>query len=218
MPEPVNRRYVAPRREAAAAHTRGRILEAARRLFSAQGWAGTAVAAIADEARVSVDTVYASIGRKPVIIRTVIDDVLGEGRGPVAAEQRRYVLELRAAPSAADKITIYATALGRLMPEIAPLLLTLRDAAATDADCALVWQEITERRARNMVQLAADLRVTGQLRADLTDQAIGDLIWATNSPEYYSLISSRGWSPTRYAEHLADLWTRLLLTQQAGES
>lgn len=211
MSERVNRRYVAPRRAAAAAETRQRILRAARDLFVAHGWEGTAIAEIARRAEVSVDTVYASIGRKPVIICQVVDDALGEGRGPVPAEQRGYVVEVRAAQTAEDKIATYAAALGRLMPTVASLLLTLRDAGATDRDCARAWQEITERRARNMLLFAADLRVTGQVRRDLTDQAVADLVWATNSPEYYTLLRSRGWSDDVYAGHLTDLWCRLLL-------
>jgi AcrR family transcriptional regulator len=211
MDERVNRRYVAPRRAAAAGQTRHRILQASRALFVARGWQGTTVAEIARQAEVSVDTVYASVGRKPMIIRAAIDDVLGEGRGPVPAEQRRYVEDVRAAPTAEDKIATYTAALGRLMPDIAPLLLTLRDAGSTDADCAQAWHDITGRRADNMLQFAADLRKTGRLRRDLSDQAVADLVWATNSPEYHSLLTSRGWTTLQYTEHLNDLWQRLLL-------
>jgi len=209
--EHVNRRYVAPKRAAAAAQTRRRILTAAHDLFVAHGWDGTAIAEVARRAGVSVDTVYASIGRKPVLIRQLIDDLLGEGRGPVPAEQRGYVVDVRAAPTAEDKIATYATALGHLMPKVAPLLLTLRDAGATDRDCAQAWREITERRARNMLLFAADLRQTGRLRLDLPDQIVADLVWTTNSPEYYTLLRSRDWSDRDYAEHLSDLWCRLLL-------
>jgi AcrR family transcriptional regulator len=211
MSERVNRRYVAPKRVAAAAQTRDRILRAAHALFVAHGWEGTPVSEIARRAKVSVDTVYASVGRKPVLIREVIDDVLGQGRGPVPAEQRSYVADVRAAGTAEDKITIYATALGHLMPQVAPLLLTLRDAGASDPECAQAWREISERRARNMLGFAADLRQTGRLRVDLPDRAVADLVWATNSPEYYTLLRSRGWSERQYAEHLSDLWRRLLL-------
>ena len=41
---------------------------------------------------------------------------------------------------------------------------------------------------------------------------MGDVVWATNSPEYFLLLASRGWSPGRYRDHLGDLWTRLLLS------
>ena len=213
MTPPVNRRpYVSAHRAAAAARTRVRVVAAARELFAARGWEGTEIAEVARRAGVSVDTVYATIGRKPMLLREVIDTVLGEGRGPVPAEQRRYVEDVRAVQDARSKIAVYAGALGRVMPETAPLLLALRDAGARDPECARAWQEVVERRARNMRLLAADLRVTGQVRADLEDETVADLVWAANSPEYYTLLHSRGWSVEQYVDHLTDLWCRLLLT------
>jgi AcrR family transcriptional regulator len=205
------RRYVAPSREAAAARTRDRILSAARALFAAYGYDGTAVAEIASRAGVSVDTVYAAVGRKPDLIRQLVDQILGEGRGAVPAEQRRYVQELRAAETGESKIGIYARALGRLMPDVAPLLLALRDAGTNDPECERVWSQLVERRAANMLLFAADLRATGEARVDLDDQTVADVVWATNSPEYFTLLRSRGWSSERYAAHLADLWCRHLL-------
>ena len=62
-----------------------------------------------------------------------------------------------------------------------------------------------------MLLFAADLRATGELRDDLTDREVADLVWSTNSPEYWQLLQSRGWSQQRYAQLLADLWHRLLL-------
>jgi hypothetical protein len=59
---------------------------------------------------------------------------------------------------------------------------------------------------------AAELRATGRLREDLTDDEVTDIVWTTNSVEYYSLLRSRGWSAERYADHLRDLWTRVLLS------
>jgi len=92
------------------------------------------VAAVADRADVSVDTIYASVGRKPQLMLAVIDVVLGEGNDPVPAEQRDYVRAIRAAESAADKIHVYAAALGRVLTATADLQEALRHAAQTDAD------------------------------------------------------------------------------------
>jgi AcrR family transcriptional regulator len=211
--QPVNRRrYDAPRRREAADRTRARILAAAGALFRDQGYEPTAVAQIARRAGVSVDTVYAAVGRKPQLVRTVIDDLLGEGRGPVLAEQREYVERIRATEGAAAKLAVYAAALARLHPQVAPLVGALRDAGRGDEECRRAWQELIERRAANMRTFAAELRSTGELRDDLDDAAVGDLVWATNSPEYFLLLASRGWSPERYRDHLGDLWTRLLLS------
>jgi hypothetical protein len=72
-----------------------------------------------------------------------------------------------------------------------------------------------DRRAANMLLLAADLRASGDLREDLTDREVADIIWTTNSPDYWLLLQSRGWSAKRYAALLEDLWCRLLLVPDA---
>ncbi|MEO9197969.1 MAG: TetR/AcrR family transcriptional regulator [Antricoccus sp.] len=212
MPSPVNpRRYHAPRRQKAAQQTRSRIIAAARELFTHNGYEQTAVSAIANLAEVSVDTIYTSIGRKPALVRAVIDDVLGEGRGPVTATARGYVEQIEAAPDATTKFAEYARALGRLNPELAPLLEALHQAGLRDQECHAAWSGLVNRRAANMRLFAANLRTTGELRADLDDDTVADLVWATNSTEYYLLLTARGWSTRRYTDHLVDLWTRLLL-------
>ena len=47
---------------------------------------------------------------------------------------------------------------------MAPLLLALRDASATEPEAEQVWREISDRRAANMRKLAGDLEDTGGLR------------------------------------------------------
>src|SRR5260370_38826910 len=56
------------RRQVSAAATRQEILLAARRLFAQHGFARTSVADIAEEAGVSIPTIYASVGQKQAIV------------------------------------------------------------------------------------------------------------------------------------------------------
>ena len=175
------------------------------------GYDATTVARIAARAGVSVDTVYASVGRKPELVVAVIDMVLGSSDEPIPAEQRDYVRAVRAAPSARAKIALYAASLGEVMPRTAPLMDALRRAGHGDPGCAKAWARLSERRASNMVLFAADLRSTGDLREDLLDRDVADIVWSTNGPEYWLQLRSRDWSPKRYAELLDDLWCRLLL-------
>ena len=94
------------------------------------------------------------------------------------------------------------------------MYLAIRDAAATDPDSAALWAEINGRRAANMRNLAADLRATGELRPDLSDDDVADIIWSMNGAEYWVLmVGDRGWSHQRFGEFLADAWARLLLTR-----
>ena len=62
-----------------------------------------------------------------------------------------------------------------------------------------------------MLLFARDLRETGEIRDDLTDEEVAHLVWMTNSPEFYQLATSGGRSPTDYARQALDLWTRTLI-------
>jgi len=211
-PEP-KRRYHSPRRLEQAAATRHAVLTAARELFVDNGYTATTVTEIAQRAGVSVDTVYATVGRKPALLRELVETAISGTEQAVPADQRDYVARMRAADSAQDMITIYAHAINAIQQRLAPVFLALRDAAGTDPDCAALWTEIAERRAANMRRLAADLRTKGGLRSDLSDDRVADIIWSMNSPEYWVLlVRERSWSAGQFAEWLADAWNRLLLT------
>lgn len=206
------RRYDATSRQQAAARTRKRILAAARELFVADGYAATTVGAIAQRAAVAADTVYAAVGPKAALFRELIEQALSGTDGPVAGEHREYAVRMRAEPDAAAKLAIYAAAVTELQGRLAPLFLVLREAAAAQQDLNELWREITERRARNMRRLAADLISTGAVRTDLSLDEVADVIWTMNSAEYYALlVLERGWPPARFAEWLRDAWCRLLL-------
>ena len=171
-----------------AAATRHAVLEAARALFAEHGYAGTSIAAIAARAGVAVDTVYAAAGRKPALLRELVETSLSGTDQAVPAEQRDYVLRLRAAPSARQKIEIYAAAVSEIGIRLAPIHRALAEASVSDRDCAALRAEIDARRANNMRLLAADLRATGEVRPDLTDDEVADIVWSMNAPEYRALL------------------------------
>src|SRR5450755_1069299 len=91
---PLTRPYSAPKRAAQAAATRRAVLEAARGLFVERGYSATAVSDIAARAGVSLDTVYASVGRKPVVLRELVETALSGADHAVVAQQRDYVLAI----------------------------------------------------------------------------------------------------------------------------
>lgn len=206
------RSYHSPRRIEQAAATRRAVLTAARELFISHGYTATTIADIATSARVAADTIYATVGRKPALLRELVETAISGTDQAVPADERDYVLRIAAAATAADKISIYAHAITAIQQRMAPVFLALRDAAATDPDCAALWTEIGQRRATNMRRFAADLRSTGELRDDLTDNHVADIIWSMNAAEYWDLlVREREWTPTQFADWLTDAWTRLLL-------
>jgi AcrR family transcriptional regulator len=206
------RRYNSERRRETSAETRRRILNAARELFLADGYRSTTIARIAARANVNVDTVYELGGRKPMLLRELIEEAISGADHPVAAEQRRYVHEIRAEPDPARKLAMYARAVRRIQERMAPLFIALRDAAATEPEAQEVWDEISERRAANMRLLIEDIRKAGGLRTDLSVDAAADTIWVLNSSDVYVLLTvGRGWSPRRFERWLAESWRRLIL-------
>jgi len=205
----VKRQYDASRRRAAAQATLRAIQDAATRLFVERGYAATTMAQLAESAGVAVDTVYAVAGRKPELFLRLVESAISGTGDAVPAGERGYVREMRAEPDAAAKLRRYARAVREMHARLAPLL---RVARTGPPDVAEVWQGIARRRADNMRLLAAELAATGQLRHGLDVEEVADVIWATNSPEFYCLlVEDRGWPPERFERWLADGWCRLLL-------
>ena len=125
---------IAPRGAEQAAATRRAVLSAARELFVSTGYSATPVSEIAASAEVSVDTVYATVGRKPAILRELVETSISGSDQAISAEQRDYVVRIRQVPTAGEKISIYAQAITAIQQRMAPVFLALRDAAATDRD------------------------------------------------------------------------------------
>ncbi len=213
MKEPVKpRRYNSARRREAAERTRQSILDAAAQLFKERGYTATTMADIAEAAGVALDTVYASVGPKPLLFQLLVESAISGGSEPVPALQRDYVRAIQAEPNPARKLELYARAVRRIQERLAPLFSVLQQAAATDDELAALWREIGERRAGNMRLLVAELVETGALREGLSIDEAADIIWSMNSSEFYVLlVRERGWEPGRFEQWLADAWKRLLL-------
>lgn len=215
---PASRRYDAGKRREQAERRRQRILEAARELFVERGYPATTMTAVAKRAEVALDTVYASVGSKPALFRELVETAVSGTGHAVPAEQRDYVRAIRAEPDAAGKLRIYANALIAIHARLAPLLSVVQAARFHDPEIAELWDTIADRRAANMRLLAADLGSTGRLRPELTLDEVADIIWATNSAEFYLLlVRERAWDPERFARFLAESWCRVLLNDDPAE-
>ncbi|MGI8532839.1 MAG: TetR/AcrR family transcriptional regulator [Geodermatophilaceae bacterium] len=198
----IPRRYHAPGRVENAARTRRAVLAAARELFTSNGYAATTVAQIAREAGVAVDTVYAAVGRKPMLIR----ELLGSAVPSADSDVQGHSMEPSGA-TAEEQIDRYA----ETVPLTAPVHKALREAAAVDPECASLTEEIAQRRAAEVNRFAAQLQSTGEVRPELSEADVADVVWSMNSTDYFLLLSERSWTPARFRIFLADAWRRLLL-------
>jgi AcrR family transcriptional regulator len=213
MASPVKRPYDNAGRQARSEATRSRILEVARELFTTHGYRATTIAEIAHIADVHLDTIYDLVGRKPAMLRELIERAISGTDRALAPDERGYVQAIRIEPDPARKLAIYASAVCEIHARMAPLLLALRDAATTDDDAQQVWREINERRAQNMRDLVRDLGPDGTLRKSLSVGEAADVVWATASAEMFVLFTQeRGWTPESYARWLSSAWSLLLLS------
>jgi AcrR family transcriptional regulator len=211
-PQRHKRTYNATRRKQAAAASRHAILAAARDLFLERGYAGATMPAIAEAAGVALDTIYAAIGTKPVLMRQLIESAISGNDEAIPALSRDYVREIHEEPDPRRKLARYARAVREIQERLAPLFSVLRTAAAIEPDLAALWQEIADRRAANMRLFIAEVAEAGGLRDGISQDDAADIVWATNSPEFYLLlVRDRGWDPARFEQWLTDLWQRTLL-------
>lgn len=206
------RRYDSRSRKESARITQQAILEAARTVFLEKGYAAATMPAIAQAAGVALDTVYATMGKKPALFRLLIEAAISGTERAEPAEEREYVKAIRSQPDAVEKLRIYAAAVCSIQQRLAPLFRVLQGAASLDTELADLWQDISQRRARNMRLFAADLATTGRIRTHLSTANAADIIWTMNSPEFYLLlVHERGWTPKEFEDFMADAWIRLLL-------
>jgi AcrR family transcriptional regulator len=205
------RRYDATGRRAQSAETRTRVLEAARRLFVAGGYRATTVAAIAAAAGVNPDTVYSLVGSKPALLGELIERAVSHADRAVPAEDRDYVLAVRAEPAPRRKVVLYATALVETQRQLAPWYKVIREAAPSESEVGALWRKISDRRLQNMQLFVTDLEAAEPLRAGVTVDDAAHHVWTLNSPDVFLLLTEdRGWSPEQVRDWLAQTWERLL--------
>jgi AcrR family transcriptional regulator len=204
------RRYDSAGRLEQAARMRALVLDAAERLFLQNGYAATTVAAIAAAAGVSVETVYKAFKGKPGLVRAIRERGLA-GQGPVHAEQRSDRMR-RAELDPRQIILNWGALAAEVAPRVCPILLLVRDAAATDAEMAQMRLELDDDRYRRMTVNARHLHRAGHLRQGLTEHDAADVLWTYSSPELYELLVVRKrWSATRYGRFIAEAMIAALL-------
>ena len=72
--------------------------------------------------------------------------------------------------------------------------------------------EVSKEQLDKAKKWVDELEATGGLRADLSINDAADIIWATNSSEFFLLlVHDRNWDAGRFEQWLARTWTELLL-------
>jgi AcrR family transcriptional regulator len=201
------RTYNGALRKEQALMTRGRILEAARRLLMRGTYSSVTMEDIAGEAGVAYQTVYSIFGTKLQLAQGLIEigfphvedalklfDQLGQSDDPE--------LGLRT-----------GARVNRLIYELcADLLRFMRESG--DPGLLARYREREEQRLMGMIQFGvpALLERSGRLRAGISPSEAVAVIWALGGPDQYTqLVFDRGWTPSRYERWLGDAMINTLL-------
>jgi AcrR family transcriptional regulator len=179
------------RRERSRA-THWKIVEAAHRLFSTQGYASTTMAQVAEAAGVAVQTVYFVFHTKPALLERAIDfAVMGRDDPRPPAEQPWY-RDMTEAPGISEALRHLVTGVGAIMPRVIPLNLAAR--ASDDPDLARVMAETEAWRADGYRDILAILQTKAPLRDGLDpERGTHLLLLYVGEDVYHFLVGSYGW-------------------------
>ena len=207
------RQYDSKSRLQQALRTRDAILETARRAFLGGGYAATTVSGVAEEAGVSVETIYKTFGGKPGLVRALFERALA-GQGPRSAPERSDEMSAREADPRAI-VRGWGELTAEVSPIVSPILLLVRSAAGEDPELAKLLSETDRLRLARMRQNAQLLADRGFLRAGLGVERAAQIMWTHASPELYDMLVLRqGWTPKELGDYVAEALTALLLSER----
>jgi AcrR family transcriptional regulator len=196
------RAYHSPLRADQAQQTRRRVLESARRLFVDRGYAGTTVAAVADHAGVSPETIYLSLGGKRGLLEGVMDIT---GPHDSAADDEtwwRAVAELPDATARLDRMVEYSC---RILARTRPIHAIIRGAADKESFAAELGRRLLAERLTNQTE-RIQRYLADDLEPGLSIVEAGQRYCALTSPELYHLLTVElAWSVEQHNDWLINL-------------
>lgn len=195
MPE-ASRTYRSARREEAAARTRQDILEAARSLFTAHGYARVTMADIARAAGVAVKTLYASAGTKTQLLHALLAADVADSRASGLSE------EVRRQRDAASAVACLAHGTRLNTERFAASIDLLLSSMASDDGAREVWDYVRTEYRQALRDSAQHLVDLGAVAPHLDVDGVSDRLWVCfGLSSWRVLVIDCGWSYDD-AEHL----------------
>jgi TetR/AcrR family transcriptional regulator of autoinduction and epiphytic fitness len=206
------RSYDSSHRKQQARLTRLQIIEAARKLFITRGYSGATMEAIAQDAGVAVETVYASFGSKSAILSRLVGVSLVGDDEPIPLLQREGPIAVMGERDQKRQVLMFSNDMAEIMKRVAPLFEVMRAAAKSEPEIAELLRKMLAERAEAMKVFIKALLRNGPLQGGLTVEDAADTVWAITSAELYTLlVIDRGWSIEKYSKWLAKALSKLIL-------
>lgn len=203
--KPRPRRYSSSLRTEQAQLTRQRVLAAATRLFLDRGFSQTTVAAVADAAGVSPETIYATFDGKRGLLEGVIDESIMGSRAPVPLEEQATWDAIARNPTARARLRAYVEFSCGVLARTSAVHQIIRGALDSEPFAgALSARLLAERLASNLKHLRDYLG--SDLRKGLTLKRAAERYCALTSPEMHHFATvTLGWSRRAHQDWIAAL-------------
>jgi AcrR family transcriptional regulator len=182
------------------------MIKAAYRRFCDQGYAGTTMAQIADDAGVAVQTVYFAFHTKSALLSRAVDfAVLGEDE-PLPPEMQPWYRAMVAEPDLREAIRHFVDGVGSLTRRVIPIDRAARVAADGDPDTKRVLDLHEEWRAEGFSAALKILRGKSDLVPGMSLEHARDLLLLLVGTDAYAyLVDERGWSHAEWVDTTAKL-------------
>lgn len=206
------RKYDSSSRRAHAAATRRRVVESATERFLRDGYAGTSIRQIANDAGVSPETIYATFGSKVELLGRVIDRSVTGDDAPIPLVDRPWVRAIADGPDVATRIRLLAESGAVLTGRVAPLMDVVRSAARSDERIDALFDRLDDARRSDSEHLLTLLLGDHPLPSQTTfDEAVDWFHAITGDQLFTELVHRRGWTVDRYRS-----WLERTLRSMAG--
>ena len=211
MEDPV--KPAAGRRARKALATRHRMLDTAESLFVRDGYAATTIAAIAEEADVAVQTIYAVFGNKRAILNELLAVRITGDDHAIPLQSREQWQAIEREPDPRRQLALLAALATQIGNRIGGLYQVLAGAAGSDPEIAELYRQQQQARYKDQRRLARSLARKNALKEGLPEATATDIMWTIANPDtHYALISERRWTPGQYEQWLAHMLTCALLS------
>lgn len=194
-------------KQARAAQTRRRMVDAAYKLFADLGYQGTTMAAVAEKADVAGQTVYFTFHSKAELLQEVMINARTWGDEPQVVEDRRWFSDALEVNDQRRALAITCEGGVDIFRGLAPLAQTMVAAELVDPDVAVTMDAIRSQRRKAMSQLVESLAANGPLAVPSTDAVdVIDVVLSTAT--FNAFTTDRGWPVDKFKA-----WAYLALTQ-----
>ncbi len=200
------RTYNSEGRLAKAQETKSRILVSSQKLFEKEGFENVTIEKIAEDAQVSIPTIYSLYKSKKGILLAILDSALPIDRHIALLE------EVKSEMSPKDRVAMGPKIARQMYDAEKKQMDMFRGALVLSPEFKELEKEREERRYKRQEETVKRLAKEKALKKGLTVSKARDILWAfTGRDMYRMLVVERGWTSDEYEKWITQMLVLALI-------